>query len=195
MNRGRRPPFAAPRRRPAERARALIAFATWVACGPLAACSAVEDVLDPVHAQQVSDLGSDPSGQPNGPTHRPGQPCLVCHGGLGPGSPDLSVGGTVYRTMATREALAGATVTLTDAQGGTRQLTTNQTGNFLVEASNWQPAYPMRVAISYGGLDVDMKTTVGRDGSCAACHSDPPGPASAGHVYLVVDPATFPGGP
>ena len=172
---------------------ALAAVAAMLAAMP--ACSVVEDVLDPVHAQQVSALGGDPSGQHNGPTHRPGQPCLVCHGGLGPGRPDLSVAGTIYRTSADTQALQGAVVTLTDAQGVIRQVTTNRTGNFLVDAQTWQPGYPLRVSVSYRGVSIDMKTHVGRDGSCATCHTDPAGQASAGHVYLVVDPATFPAPP
>ena len=173
----------------------VIWLAALVLAAPLVACSVVEDVLDPVHAREVAALGDDPSGQHNGPTHRPGQPCLVCHGGLGPGSPDLSVGGTIYQSMSDTRALSGAVVTLTDAQKNVHELTTNRTGNFFVEASTWQPVYPMLVSLSFGGVSVDMKTQVGRDGSCADCHTDPPGPASAGHVYLVVDPASFPGGP
>jgi len=161
----------------------------------LVGCSVVEDVLDPVHARQVAALGGDPSGQRNGPTHRPGQPCLVCHGGLGPGGPDLSVGGTIYESMADTRGLNGAVVKLTDAQNNIRELTTNRTGNFLVDAGAWQPVYPMSVSVSYGGVSIDMKTRVGRDGSCADCHTDPPGAASAGHIYLVVDPTSFPVGP
>jgi hypothetical protein len=173
----------------------VICLAALVLAAPLNACSVMEDVLDPVHARELAALGDDPSGQRNGPTHRPGQPCLVCHGGLGPGSPDLSVGGTVYKSMSDTQALSGAVVTLTDAQKNVRRVTTNRTGNFMVDASAWQPVYPMLVSVSYGGVSVDMKTPVGRDGSCAACHTDPPGPASAGHVYLVADPASFPVAP
>jgi hypothetical protein len=86
-------------------------------------------------------------------------------------------------------------VTLIDGQGETRQFTTNRTGNFLVDAGAWRPIYPMRISVSYGGVSTEMLTHVGREGSCATCHSDPSGSASAGHVYLVADPAMFPGGP
>ena len=78
----------------------IIGLVALLLAQALVGCSVVEDVLDPVHARQVAALGGDPSGQRNGPTHRPGQPCLVCHGGLGPGGPDLSVGGTIYESMA-----------------------------------------------------------------------------------------------
>jgi hypothetical protein len=127
--------------------------------------------------------------------HRPGQPCLTCHGGLGPAHPELSVGGTAYETQPTTIALEGAVVTLTDAQGTMRALTTNRSGNFLVFKDDWTPVYPMHVSLAFGGVSIDMKTHVGRDGSCADCHTDPAGPASAGHVYLVLDPTDFPGAP
>jgi len=155
-------------------------------------CGVVEQILDPVHADQISAVGPDPSGEHSGPTHRAGQPCLVCHGSLGPNGPELSVAGTVYRTQVDTQALQGAQVKLTDAEGTVRQIATNRTGNFLVRADEWQPVFPMLVSVSYRGVTTDMKTHVGREGSCAACHTDPPGPASAGHVFLVADPGMFP---
>jgi hypothetical protein len=172
---------------------AIVALGAGLASG--AGCGLVIDISDPVHADEIAALGPDPTGQEPGPNHRAGQPCLVCHGGAGPNGPELSVAGTVYRTQADTQALQGAVVTLIDAQGATRQFDTNRAGNFLVRASAWQPVYPMRVSISYGGVNTDMKTHVGREGSCATCHTDPAGSASAGHVYLVADPATFPGSP
>jgi hypothetical protein len=183
-----------PRGHAGQRFLVAVAAALLVASTQVA-CSVVEDFLDPVHADQVAALGGDPSGQHNGPTHRPGQPCLVCHGGLGPGQPDFSVGGTIYRSQTGTVAIQGAVVTLTDAQGTVHALTTNRTGNFYVNASDWVPSYPMLVSVSDSDTKIDMKTQVGRDGSCATCHSDPAGPASAGHVYLVADPATSPVGP
>jgi hypothetical protein len=84
---------------------------------------------------------------------------------------------------------------LTDAEGTIRQLATNQTGNCLIKKSEWTPVYPMRVKVSFGGVSIDMLTHVGRAGACADCHTDPASAASAGHVYLVADPANFPGGP
>ena len=160
-----------------------------------AGCGIVEEVVDPVHAREIAALGSDPSGEEPGPTHRAGQPCLVCHGSAGPNGPELSVAGTIYQTKTGVQALRGAVVTLIDAQQTMRQFDTNRTGNFLVRAGTWRPVYPMRVSVSYGGVTVDMKTHVGREGSCAACHTDPEGPVSAGHVYLTADPGTFPVGP
>ena len=42
-----------------------------------------------------------------------------------------------------------------------------------------------------------MFTHIGRDGSCATCHSDPPGGDLVGHVYLAPGDEPdggFPGG-
>jgi hypothetical protein len=170
----------------------LTALVTFAALG---ACSVVEDVLDPVHAQAVAALGPETFGLDKGPMHRPGQPCLTCHGGQGPASPELSVAGTVYETQPAIQWLETATVTLTDAKGTIRELKTNKTGNCLVRKDEWTPVYPMLVSVSFAGVTIDMVTHVGRSGSCADCHTDPAGPASAGHVYLVANPADFPGSP
>lgn len=172
-------------------ARAIVVCVGSLALG---ACNVVEDYLDPVHADAVAALGPETFGLPKGPTHRPGQPCLTCHGGQGPGKPELSVAGTVYKTQPDLSWLEGATVTLTDARGDVRMLTTNETGNCLVRRNEWTPVYPMKVTVAFAGVSIDMVTHVGRSGSCADCHTDPAGPASAGHVYLVSDPADFPGG-
>ena len=176
-------------------AHGFAALAVFVGLAALGSCSAVQDVLDPVHADAVAALGPEVFGLPKGPTHRPGQPCLTCHSGQGPGKSEFSVAGTVYKTKLSTEWLEGATVTLTDAEGTIRQLTTNQTGNCLIKKSEWTPVYPMRVKVSFGGVSIDMLTHVGRSGACADCHTDPASAASAGHVYLVADPANFPGGP
>src|SRR5450432_160855 len=38
---------------------------------------------DPVHDTAVSALGPEAPGVPKGPLHRPGQPCVLCHGPQG----------------------------------------------------------------------------------------------------------------
>jgi hypothetical protein len=50
---------------------------------------------DPVHDDAVTALGGEDPNVPIGALHRPGQPCLVCHGGSGPAALAFSVGGTV----------------------------------------------------------------------------------------------------
>ncbi len=144
---------------------------------------------DPVHDDAVEALGGEAPGVEQGPLHRPGQPCLVCHGGPGPGSPTFSVAGTVFRTRGDRTALPGAIVTLTDASGVQRSFATNEAGNFYVEPGQWAPPFPLRAAVSYGGVTIEMQTRISGDGSCGGCHSDPPSRDAVGHVYGIEEAA------
>ncbi len=157
---------------------------------------------DPVHDTRVDALGGEKSGVPTGPTHRSGQPCLTCHGGQGPADLELSVAGTIYQTAAPDSPpLEGATVTVFDATqladgGAPRTAVTNAAGNFSFRRTEWAPVYPLHdISVTFPGVaaPTTMHTTVGRDGSCASCHVDPKGPATHGHVYLVLEPADLPG--
>jgi hypothetical protein len=139
---------------------------------------------DPVHADEVAALGGEAPGVPRGPLHRPGQPCLVCHAGR------FSVAGTVFVDATDRSPAVGAEVRLTDSQGNAYSAHTNEAGNFYVQPGQFTPVYPMKVAVAWSGVTVNMTADVGREGSCAKCHSDPPGPSSAGHVYIPADGGT-----
>lgn len=72
--------------------------------------------------------------------------------------------------------------------------TTNAAGNFSVEPNTWRPTFPLHVAISFGGYSSTMSTIIGRDGSCATCHTDPASRISAGPVFLAPVPALLPDG-
>ncbi len=149
--------------------------------------------LDPVHEEAVADLGGEVPGTPPGPLHRAGQPCLVCHDGS-VASPAMSVAGTINDVLGSASPLAGASVVLTAEDGSTFTATTNSAGNFYVEPSSWQPVYPLRVAVEFGGFTAVMTTIIGRDGSCASCHADPVSRISAGRVYLAPSAAFLPDG-
>ncbi len=172
----------------------LRAYDAWIgiAVTALAAAAAVA-CEDPVHDQEISALGPE-VGSP-GPTHRPGQPCLVCHGGSGPASLQLSVGGTVYDTQGQSAPAVGAVVQVEDILGHTFVGTTNSAGNFFATQSQYAPQYPiqMQVTSADGTVTQEMLTHASRDGSCADCHYNPPGPTSAGPVW--VNPATSSTGP
>ena len=155
---------------------------------------------DPVHDTRVDSLGGEQGSA--GPTPRPGQPCLACHGGDGPAGAELAIAGTIFQSAApSSPPVVGATVTVFDATqvadgGAPHSATTNGAGNFYFRKSDWSPVYPLHdISVSFPGIASPtlMGTTVGRDGSCATCHFDPKGAASHGHVYLVFDPADFPG--
>ncbi|HEY1959153.1 MAG TPA: hypothetical protein VGH28_26245 [Polyangiaceae bacterium] len=153
----------------------------------LAACA------DPVRSAERSALGPEDPGVPQGETHRPGQPCLVCHD-------DFSMGGTIYQDDLTTP-VEGATINLVDADGNQFQATSNSVGNFFIKKSDWQPVYPIGSYVDANGNGVigvtvvgtdpnnpaQMITHIGRDGSCATCHfGSGPTADSPGPVYVTV---------
>jgi hypothetical protein len=148
---------------------------------------------DATHDQQVQALGGEAPGVAAGPEHRPGQPCLVCHGGEGPASSSFSVAGTVYAVFKETAPAVGAKVQIEDVTGAVFDSPTNAAGNFYVSTSQWQPTYPLQMQVSLMAASNQMLTHVGREGSCAACHLGTPGPASPGPVYVATDPAELAG--
>jgi hypothetical protein len=162
-------------------ARAIFALGV---CGAFA--SALAGCTDAEHDDEVAALGGEDPNVPQGPLHRAGQPCLVCHGGSGPAHQAFSVAGTVYTTQDDPTQPAnGATVQLQDATGSAWHVTTNSAGNFFVLQSDWTPTYPMIVpAVVQGMASQSMVTLDNRAGSCATCHGLQHGPESQGLVYL-----------
>ncbi|HSQ63920.1 MAG TPA: hypothetical protein VLM85_11930 [Polyangiaceae bacterium] len=153
-----------------------------------AALAAVFACSDPVHDAEVAALGPEDPGTPTGPTHRPGQPCLTCHGDLGPAHTRFAAGGTIYQGDLVTPA-SGATVTINDAAGNQVQATTNDAGNFYVPYSDFQPVFPL-TPITVVGSDPNnpatMITHIGRDASCASCHFGSESSASSpGPIYLL----------
>lgn len=151
----------------------LLALTTIPALG---SCS------DPGHDDAVDALGGERPGTPRGPLHRAGQPCLTCHGGRGPGSPQWAVAGTVFQSPGSTLGANGVVVSLTDAKGQNFKVQTNSAGNFYIGASNWQPVYPLHVEISKNGTTQVMKSRIGGTGSCADCHR---GNGDSSHVPTV----------
>ena len=140
---------------------------------------------DPVRDDAISALGGEAPGVPPGPLHRPGQPCLLCHDGSAGDASALSIAGTVFAGGNTLEPSVGATVTLQSADGTQATATTNAAGNFYLTPDTYAPRYPVHViSIEQGSASVTMHSHIGGNGSCAGCHTDPPGPASPGHVYF-----------
>ena len=134
---------------------------------------------DPVLAERIAALGPEDPAVPPGPLHRPGQPCLVCHGsghGSGPGSGPgsgasrLSVAGTVFRTPDSRRPIGGVEVRLIDASRRWFIAHTNCTGNFAVTPGEYEPVMPLWVSLSGQGLHIDMESAMNKDGDCGTCH-------------------------
>jgi hypothetical protein len=161
--------------------------------GAIASLASVSCV-DEVHSEEVAALGPEVSGVSPGPLHRPGQPCLTCHGGSGPAKLQFSVGGTVYLDQGGGNPATGASVQIEDILGNLWTVQANAAGNFFVTPSDFSPHYPtqMQVTSVDGSVIVQMLTHVGRDGSCADCHTPTEGPTSPGPVY--VNAATADGG-
>jgi hypothetical protein len=144
--------------------------------------------FDPVHDERVDALGPEAPGVERGPWHRPGQPCTVCHGGKGPGSPTFDLAGTAFERPGDRVPLVGGTIRLVDGAGRSLAVDTNEAGNFWVSESELTLSFPLWVSVEYGATVIEMRTPIFRARSCADCHADPPGPSSAGHVYLRDEP-------
>lgn len=162
---------------------AVLALGAGIA---LAAC------VDESHELQVQALGADAPGVPNGPLHRAGQPCLVCHGGQGPASRQFVMAGTVFAVQGQSAPAVGAQVGIEDVNGSFYTATTNEVGNFYITTNQWAPVMPAQAQVSQGQNNQQMVTHIGRDGLCAGCHTLTPGPTSPGPVYLA--PGALPEG-
>lgn len=171
----------------------LVLFGVCTAGAALAGAVSVSCV-DEVHSQEVAALGPDQG--PRGPTHRPGQPCLTCHGGEGPAKVVFSIGGTVYEDQGGGSPAVGAVVLIEDILGNTCTVTSNSAGNFFLTPDECSPHYPTDPAVTSadGTVTQPMLTHIGRDGSCADCHTLTAGPDSPGPVYLNAAGAASDGG-
>jgi hypothetical protein len=139
----------------------------------------------------VDELGGEDPATPVGPLHRPGQPCLVCHGDDGPAESRFSLAGTVYQKQASATPLAGATVRFIDSTGAQYRVASNCAGNFYVGAANFAPAWPIWMKVEWKSLSQEMVSPSVREGSCGACHRDPATPATVGHIYVGDEETTF----
>lgn len=147
---------------------------------------------DPVRDNAIAALGGETPGVHPGPRHRPGQPCLLCHGGA-PGDPkQFSVAGTLFMQPTGTRPARGAAVELKAADGSRFEAVTNDAGNFYITPSQFSPKYPLETSVTFQGQRVVMLTNIGRDGSCGGCHIPKVGPDSPGHVYVRLDDGGVP---
>lgn len=147
---------------------------------------------------RIDALGEEKSGVEPGEFHRPGQPCVLCHSTYYGAEPEMSVGGTIYATPKQDIPVAGVRVTMIDAQGDARTVTTNCIGNFFIPKESWDPLFPLHAEIEFDvpgteGLEkrAVMATRINRDGSCAGCHEGAPNQGSPGRVYCALDSAGY----
>jgi hypothetical protein len=171
---------------PAGRDSGAMTAGRWIAALALTAGVVLAACVDETHELQVQALGPESPGVPPGPLHRPGQPCLVCHGEPGPASLKFVMAGTVYAVQGQSAPATSAQVTIEDVNGSFYSATTNEVGNFYITSDQWAPTLPAQVQVAQGDESQQMITHIGRDGSCADCHTQTPGPTSPGAVYLAL---------
>lgn len=179
-------------------ARLWSCLALAVAGGALAGCgNPAVDVL-------VEQLGPEVEGVPEGEFHRPGQPCLLCHGKYGGEEPLMLVAGTVYSgpKMVMRDGeevppppVDLAEILLIDAFGKSPEKTpvTNCVGNFWITQEDWPDVvFPLYAEVRFN-LPTDavgaqkkravMGSWIQREGSCNACHQGNASQGSAGRIF------------
>jgi hypothetical protein len=149
--------------------------------------AALAGCAEPVRDGAVEALGPEAPGVPRGPLHRPGQPCVLCHSESG-NAPPFSFAGTVFVDAETVTPIDDVSVTLRDLLGREVVATTNCAGNFFVRPRDFTQEGPVWVSMQRDEVFRDMNTPIYRDGSCAGCHDEPRGSASAGRVFLIEDP-------
>lgn len=125
---------------------------------------------DPAAPDAASALTCrDEVANPGNGEHNAGQACIACHAGNG--GPDYTVAGTLYSDAAGTAPVAGATITVVDANGVEVDLVTRTNGNFWTEqnlafpvqvmASRCPTAVPMIAAVSNGDCNVGGCHAVG----------------------------------
>lgn len=184
--------------------RPLLGFAFAVAAlGAGTSCA-----LDPVHDAKLTELGPERPElyPPESALHRPGEPCLTCHGQKGPADSQFYMGGTIYWSRKKDGPPAGNVyVRIVDANNTNWCAVTNCNGNFwFAPRQDRRPiAYPVLTSIE---LTVEpekneatkalrrMSSHIGREGSCAACHiRNLRDYASPGHIVLYDNDADLEG--
>jgi hypothetical protein len=163
----------------------------------VAACLAL-GCANPAVDSRIEALGEEPNPDlQDFQYHRPGQPCVLCHGEYEEEDPVMSVGGTIFQTPMNRLPVEGAVIRIWDSAGETRTATTNCVGNFWIPKEEWDPLFPLHVEVEYQAAGSDtfrvepMATRISRDGSCATCHQDMTPKTqqyTPGWVYCTVDP-------
>lgn len=156
----------------------------------LGGCGQVHILDDPLHRSEMEALGPEDPAVAVGPLHRAGQPCGACHRPDGAAGSFLAAG-TIYRDPVSEVGVGDAEVLLTDSEGHQFSTKTNCVGNFYVRNAEFQPVLPFWTSVQLGEFPYKMASPIHREISCAKCHFDPVGPASAGHIFVADDETTF----
>lgn len=112
----------------------------------------------------------------------PGRPCIACHTSSDEG-PIFAIAGTVYPTIHEPDNCLGTrqgNVVIVGANQQTITLSTNQSGNFMREASM---AKPYTAKVTFEGRDRVMATPQ-TSGDCNACHTEQGAEGAPGRIAL-----------
>ena len=123
-------------------------------------------------------LGASSCASAEGPWMQPGSNCMDCHGPSAHFS--WTAAGTVYpaRDAPADQGRAHVHIEITDAQGKTLSLESNEVGNFYTA----EPLeLPLRVAARVGDQTVEMPTAA-PTGACASCHYGSPSSPGFGRI-------------
>lgn len=156
--------------------------------------------LDPVQNGAIAALPDEDPLYPQGPYHRAGQPCGLCHSSTGPASArPFAIAGTVFIDPFGLRPAKGVQVRVRDGTGNTQCKVTNCRGNFFFEDADYSgsgnfngkqgPAFPVFVSVQRPlpgdplGKFRPMQSRVGREASCATCHRPAP-PDATGKAQI-----------
>ena len=134
----------------------------------LALCSAC---AEPPSAEMCLSGDAWENGDLGSPQMHPGRDCLGCHQDRGE-APQVMLGGTVYEGSNELDdclGLPGVTLELTDANGVVMELTSNDSGNFVLQ--NTAIATPYSVKLLYEGRERVM-SAMQTELSCNSCHTE-----------------------
>jgi hypothetical protein len=170
----------------------------------LAACG------NPVLDGKIAALGGEVTGVQPSEYHRPGQPCLDCHGVYGGASPRMSIAGTIFAAPIEKlpTPVEDVNIVITDAFGSKNGASptqppppkkTNCVGNFFFSTDDFDPGFPLEAKIECpmapGSMNTNaryMSSRVSREGSCGTCHQGARTQGSPGWIFCVDDPAQSP---
>jgi len=103
----------------------------------------------------------------NGPGMRPGEDCLFCHSASGGATP-WNAAGTIFRQADGGQGFEGAQVHLTDSNGFSVSLRTNEAGNFYTRENL---RFPVTPCIEANSKTICQQSPLAK-GSCNTCHGE-----------------------
>lgn len=150
-----------------------------LALGSLGACAS-EEANQTSSAPECSAKQKWTGGNSGSEFMNPGQDCVACHKKLGEG-PAFQVAGTVFGKfdeVDLCEGKSGITIEITDKTGKVFTTTSNEAGNFFINASAATIAMPYTAKVKAGGKERAMLGPQS-NGACNSCHTKTGGSTGA----------------